>query len=302
MNTDIFTNPIFIVVAILLLIVAIAFLVYYFRNRGKVNTLREEYDKEKDALVEQYEADNAAERQEHEEKLSSVNEKYHEETTLLNNKLSSLRQFTVDKGEYLTDLSLIQLKDRLVADEKIRETDMYILSNVYLPSRNYTNTRKIDHLVLTRTGIYLIDSKYWSGHILHGVNEENFEQLPYVEHFFDLLDIDKAKEQTLIFEKGNEQNVAVNHYNETIEETKISAEKLKNIFKLQYDVVPIIYFNPEDNGNYSIANYSNDPSIKVLVGEEELENFFMKYVFHGRFQYTVKDLDEIAEAIFQLNP
>ncbi|MFB9859655.1 nuclease-related domain-containing protein [Salinicoccus siamensis] len=302
MNTDIFTNPIFIVVAILLLIVAIAFLVYYFRNRGKVKTLQEEYDKEKDALVEKYEADNAAERQEHEEKLSSINEKYHEETTLLNNKLSSLRQFTVDKGEYLTDLSLLQLKDRLVADEKIRETDMYILSNVYLPSRNYTNTRKIDHLVLTRTGIYLIDSKYWSGHILHGVNEENFEQLPYVEHFFDLLDIDKAKEQTLIFEKGNEQNVAVNHYNETIEETKISAEKLKNIFKLQYDVVPIIYFNPEDNGNYSIANYSNDPSIKVLVGEEELENFFMKYVFHGRFQYTVKDLDEIAEAIFQLNP
>ena len=148
----------------------------------------------------------------------------------------------------------------------------------------------------------MIDSKYWSGHILHGVNEENFDQLPYVEHFFDLLDIDKAKEQTLIFEKGNEQNVAVNHYNETIEETKISAEKLKNIFKLQYDVVPIIYFNPKDNGNYSIANYSSDPSIKVLVGEEELENFFMKYVFHGRFQYTVKDLDEIAEAIFQLNP
>ncbi|MCG1009404.1 NERD domain-containing protein [Salinicoccus sp. ID82-1] len=302
MNTEIFTDPIFIALAALLLIIAIAFLVYYLKHRNKVDALQKDYAKEKENLVEKYESDNETQRLEHKKEVSTLNEKYHDETTLLNNKLSSLRQFTVDKGEYLTDLSLIQLKDRLVRNEKIRETDMYILSNVYLPSRNYTNTRKIDHLVLTRTGLYLIDSKYWKGHILHGVSESNFEALPYVESFFDLLDLDKSKEQTLIFEKDDEKNVSVNYYNDTIEETKISAEKLKNIFKLQYDVVPIIYFNPQDNGNYSISNYSTDPSIKVLVGEEELENFFMKYVFHGRFQYTVKDLDEIAEAIFQLNP
>ncbi|GAB3061618.1 NERD domain-containing protein [Salinicoccus sesuvii] len=302
MNTEIFTDPIFIALAALLVIIAIAFLVYYLKHRNKVNTLEKDYEKEKDNLVEKYESDNEAQRLEHKKEVSTLNENYHNETTLLNNKLSSLRQFTVDKGEYLTDLALIQLKERLVRSEKIRETDMYILSNVYLPSRNYTNTRKIDHLVLTRTGIYLIDSKYWKGHILHGVSESNFEALPYIESFFDLLELDKSKEQTLIFEKSDDTNVSVNYYNDTIEETKVSAEKLKNIFKLQYDVVPMIYFNPQDNGNYSISNYSTDPSIKVLVGEEELENFFMKYVFHGRFQYTVKDLDEIAEAIFQLNP
>lgn len=302
MNTEIFTDPIFIALAALLVIIAIAFLVYYLKHRNKVNTLEKDYAKEKENLVEKYESDNETQRLEHKKEVSTLNENYHNETTLLNNKLSSLRQFTVDKGEYLTDLSLIQLKDRLVRSEKIRETDMYILSNVYLPSRNYTNTRKIDHLVLTRTGIYLIDSKYWKGHILHGVSENNFEALPYVESFFDLLELDKSKEQTLIFEKSDDKSVSVNYYNDTIEETKVSAEKLKNIFKLQYDVVPMIYFNPQDNGNYSISNYSTDPSIKVLVGEEELENFFMKYVFHGRFQYTVKDLDEIAEAIFQLNP
>lgn len=302
MNTEIFTNPIFIAIAAVLLIVAVAFLVYFFKNRNKVNALTEEYSKEKQGLIEKYESNQEEERLSHKKEVSTLNEKYHNDTTLLNNKLSSLRQFTVDKGEYLTDLSLIQLKERLVRDEKIRETDMYILSNVYLPSRNYTNTRKIDHLVLTRTGIYMIDSKYWGGHILHGVSEENFEDLPYVESFFDLLNLDKAKEQTLIFEKADNQNVSVNHYNHTIEETKLSAEKLKNILKLQYEVVPMIYFNPIDNGNYSISNYSADPSIKVLVGEEELENFFLKYVFHGRFQYTVKELDEIAEEIFSLNP
>lgn len=297
MNTDIFTDPIFIAVAAVLLIIAIWFLVYYFKHRNEVKTVEQTYSKEKESLVEKYESEHEEERLGHKKEMSTLNEKYHNDTTLLDNKLSSLHQFTVDKGEYLTDLSLIQLKDKLVKDEKIRETDMIILSNIYLPSRNYTNTRKIDHLVLTRTGIYLLDSKYWSGHILHGINENQFEEVPYVESFFDLLGLDKQKEQTLIFEKADSENVSVNHYNSIIDETKVTAEKLKNKFKLQYDIVPIIYFNPKDNGNYSITNYSEDPSIRVIVGQEDLEAFFLKYVFHGRFQYTVKDLDEIANAL-----
>ncbi|MFD2828951.1 nuclease-related domain-containing protein [Corticicoccus populi] len=302
MNTDIFTEPIFIIVAAVLLIILIWFLVYFFKHRKEVNTLQESYDKEKKELVENYESQHEEERLGYKKEISTLNEKYYNDTTLLDNKLSSLQQFTVDKGEYLTDLALIQLKDRLVRDEKIRESDMHILSNVYIPSRNYTNTRKIDHLVLTRTGIYLLDSKYWRGHILHGVNETNFEELPYIESFFDLLNLDKKQEQTLIFDKDTDDKVAVNHYNEVIEETKVSSEKLRNILKLQYEIVPIIYFNPKDNGNYSISNYSDDQGVKVLVGTEELDAFFMKYVFHGRFQYTVKDLDEIADAILSLNP
>lgn len=302
MNTDIFTEPLFILVAAVLLIIGIWFLFYFFRHRGEVNRLQESHDREKGNLVEDYESTREEERLQQKKEVSTLNEKYHNDTTLLNNKLSSLEQFTVDKGEYLTDLALIQLKDKLVKDEKIRESDMLILSNVYIPSRNYTNTRKIDHLVLTRTGIYLIDSKYWRGHILHGVNETNFEELPYVESFFELLNLNKTDEQTLIFEKSDDKNVSVNHYNQVIDETKTSAEKLRNIMKLEYDVVPMIYFNPKDGGNHSIANYSDDPSVKVLVGAEQLEAFFLKYVFHGRFQYTVKDLDEIAEAILNLNP
>lgn len=302
MNTDIFTEPIFIVVAAVLLIILIWFLVYFIKHRSEVKKVEASYDKEKKEIVDDYETKQEEERLNYKKEISTLNEKYQNDTTLLNNKLSSLQQFTVDKGEYLTDLALIQLKDRLVRDEKIREADMHILSNVYIPSRNYTNTRKIDHLVLTRTGIYLIDSKYWKGHILHGVDEANFEELPYVESFFDLLELDKRKEQTLIFEKEADDKVTVNDYNQVIEETKVSSEKLRNILKLQYEIVPIIYFNPQDNGNYSIANYSDDQSIKVLVGTEELDAFFMKYVFHGRFQYTVKDLDEIAEAVLSLNP
>lgn len=302
MNTEIFTDPVFITVAALLVVLAIVFLVYYLKHRNDINRVQNSYEEQKKSLVDKYESEREEEHLNHKKEVSTLNERYHNDTTLLSNKLSSLQQFTEDKGEYLTDLALLQLKDKLVREEKIRSSDMLILSNVFLPSRNYTNTRKIDHLVLTRTGLYLIDSKYWSGHILHGVNENNFDELPYVESFFELLDLDKRQEQTLIFDKADEQNVSVNHYNQVIDETKLSAEKLRNILKLQYEVVPMIYFNPIDGGNYSIANYSDDETLKVLVGKEELEEFFLKYIFHGRFQYTVKELSEIEEAILTLNP
>lgn len=302
MNTDILLDPVFIAVSALLVIILIVFLIYYFRSRNTVNKITEEYEQEKNTLKEEFEAIQEEERLEHKKEVSGLNERYNKDTERLNKRLNSVSQFTSNKGEYLTDLALIDIKNKLVKDEKIRDMDMHILSNIYLPSRNYTNTRKVDHLVLTRTGIYLLESRFWKGHIIHGVNEQNFEQLPYVENFFELLNLDKKTEQTFIFEKKDDMNVVVNHFNHMIEETKLTAEKLKNVLKLQFDVVPVIFFNPEDNGNYSIANYSNDPSVKVLIGNEELDEYFNKYVFHGRFQYTVKDLTDIVEQLEALNP
>ena len=302
MNTDILLDPVFIAVSALLVIILIVFLIYYFRSRNTVNKITEEYEQEKNTLKEDFEAIQEEERLEHKKEVSGLNERYNKDTERLNKRLNSVSQFTSNKGEYLTDLALIDIKNKLVKDEKIRDMDMHILSNIYLPSRNYTNTRKVDHLVLTRTGIYLLESRFWKGHIIHGVNEQNFEQLPYVENFFELLNLDKKTEQTFIFEKKDDMNVVVNHFNHMIEETKLTAEKLKNVLKLQFDVVPVIFFNPEDNGNYSIANYSNDPSVKVLIGNEELDEYFNKYVFHGRFQYTVKDLTDIVEQLEALNP
>lgn len=302
MNTDILLDPVFIAVSALLVIILIVFLIYYFRSRNTVNKITEEYEQEKNTLKEEFETIQEEERLEHKKEVSGLNERYNKDTERLNKRLNSVSQFTSNKGEYLTDLALIDIKNKLVKDEKIRDMDMHILSNIYLPSRNYTNTRKVDHLVLTRTGIYLLESRFWKGHIIHGVNEQNFEQLPYVENFFELLNLDKKTEQTFIFEKKDDMNVVVNHFNHMIEETKLTAEKLKNVLKLQFDVVPVIFFNPEDNGNYSIANYSNDPSVKVLIGNEELDEYFNKYVFHGRFQYTVKDLTDIVEQLEALNP
>ncbi|MFC1451062.1 hypothetical protein ABXK36_35215, partial [Bacillus cereus] len=48
-----------------------------------------------------------------------------------------------------------------------------------------------------------------------------------------------------------------------------------------------------------VSNLSSN--VKVLVGPEQLEEFFNKFVFHGRIQYNVDDLQDIMDKIESFN-
>lgn len=217
--------------------------------------------------------------------------------------IESLKLLSQDGGEYLTDLSLIHLKERLVRNERIRPEDMHVLANIYLPGRDLKRTEKLAHLVLTRTGIYLLDSHYWKGHIYHGVDQTQFSVDPMFEHVFSLLDLDPYIEHTLAMERSNEDHrIYFKTLDNNIEDLKRRAELLEETLKLSYPVTPIAYFNKEGHDSGSMNNYSRDKKVKVIVGEEDLEQFFEKYVFHGRFQYSVDELSHIIDEIDHLNP
>lgn len=216
--------------------------------------------------------------------------------------IESLKMFSRDKGEYLTDLTLIQLKEQLVKEERIRPEDMHILANIYIPGKRVKSTDKLDHIVLTRTGIYLIDSNYWTGHIYHGISQMQFDGEPLFESVFKILDLDPAIEQTIVLDKAENGNAEFRTYNHSIDELKLKAERLQKVFELPYPVTPIAYYNAEGVGSEHITNYSRDNSVKVIVGVQELQHFFEKFVFHGRFQYKVEELENIMDQIEHLNP
>jgi hypothetical protein len=44
----------------------------------------------------------------------------------------------------------------------IRPEDMHIMANIFLPKDGFNNIERISHLVLTRTGLYIIDSQLLS--------------------------------------------------------------------------------------------------------------------------------------------
>ncbi|HCX1587471.1 hypothetical protein QUE30_16120, partial [Staphylococcus aureus] len=50
-----------------------------------------------------------------------------------------------------------------------------------------------------------------------------------------------------------------------------------------------------------ISNYNQNSAVKVLVGAEQLDEFFNKFVFHGRIQYNVEDLQQMMDKIESFN-
>ena len=149
----------------------------------------------------------------------------------------------------------------------------------------------------------MLESHYWKGHIYHGVEQADFSVEPMFQHVFSLLELDPYVEQTLAMERDEDKGaVYFKSLKGDIESLKERAKSFEETFDLQYPVTPIFYFNKEGHDSGTINNYSRDKQVKVLVGEDELESFFEKYVFHGRFQYTVEELQKLRDAIEHLNP
>lgn len=288
-------------------VLALVFFILWLMANSKRNKerllLEEQGIEEKEELKRRMNEKAAKEKEMQQHAFDEEKAQMNEEARRQSMKIESLKLLSRDGGEYLTDFSLIQLKERLVRNERIRPEDMHVLANIYLPGRDLKRTEKLAHLVLTRTGIYLLDSHYWKGHIYHGVDQTQFSVDPMFEHVFSLLDLDPYIEHSLAMERSSEdRRIYFRTLDNNIEDLKRRAELLQETLNLSYPVTAITYFNKEGHDSGSMNNYSRDKKVKVIVGEEELEQFFEKYVFHGRFQYSVDELNHIIDEIDHLNP
>lgn len=61
---------------------------------------------------------------------------------------------------------------------------MVIMGNVFVPyeENGETKTRQIDHLVILPSDIYIIETKYWRGTVIHGINRKMRNQLQMIFH------------------------------------------------------------------------------------------------------------------------
>ncbi|MFJ5965374.1 nuclease-related domain-containing protein, partial [Bacillus sp. NPDC093026] len=82
-------------------------------------------------------------------------------------------------SEVITHTILTELKDKLISDGKINENEMVIMGNVFVPydDNGETKTRQIDHLVILPSDIYIIETKYWRGTVIHGINHKNAKSI-----------------------------------------------------------------------------------------------------------------------------
>ncbi|GGB02395.1 NERD domain-containing protein [Macrococcus hajekii] len=292
-----------IALGVLALLFLILWLLSASKRKREQEALRLQHERERESLAVSLEEQAEQKRQEQAEQFSRERHALNDELSKQSTKIDSLKLLSKDGGEYLTDFTLIQLKERLVRNERIRPEDMHVLANIFLPGRDLKRTERLSHLVMTRTGVYLLDSHYWKGHIYHGVDQSQFSVDPMFEHVFNLLDLDKYIEQSIAMERDEERDIVYfKSLKHNIEDLKRRAELLQETLNLKYPVTPIMYFNKEGHDAGTMDNYSRDKNVKVIVGEEELETFFEKYVFHGRFQYSIEELAGMLDDIEHLNP
>ena len=104
-------------------------------------------------------------------------------------------------------MRLIGIRERLVNEKRIRPEDMHIMANIFLPSNEFNNIERISHLVLTRTGLYIIDSQLLKGHVYNGISGAQFKELPTMSQVFQTLDLDESTPQTLVLDQMKINNL-----------------------------------------------------------------------------------------------
>ncbi|MDW4068514.1 nuclease-related domain-containing protein [Staphylococcus saprophyticus] len=291
------------IVAIVVSVICLILFIVALKSKKKAQEKVEaQYKSREQQLSDEHEEELEKERIENKKTVTKQKEEY---TAVVNSKdreIDALKLFSKNQSEYVTDMRLIGIRERLVNEKRIRPEDMHIMANIFLPRNEFGDVQRISHLVLTRTGLYIIDSQLLKGHVYNGVSAAQFKEQPMMEQVFNTLDLDGQVPQTLVLDQ-NEDKDALSFVNYTthLDEIERLAGDIQTELNLKFTPTTILYFNPKNDGDVTITNYAQSSNSKVLVGPEQLDEFFNKFVFHGRIQYNVEDLQRVMDEIESFN-
>ena len=288
-----------------IVVAAICFVLFLIalgsKKKAKRN-LESQYETKAKNLSESYEETLEKERVESKKTITKQKEDYESTLNVKNREIDALKLFSKNQSEYVTDMRLIGIRERLVKEKRIRPEDMHIMANIFMPTNHFSDVQHISHLVLTRTGLYIIDSQLLKGHVYHGISGQQFDKFPMMQQVFETLDLDAKVSQTLVLDQNEDQkSLSFINYSEHLAEIEKLATDLQRKLDLKYTPMAMVYFNPKAEKGVTISNFTPSQNVKVLVGPEQLDEYFNKYVFHGRFQYKVEDLQDIMEKIEAFN-
>ncbi|MFP7476346.1 hypothetical protein [Staphylococcus hominis] len=289
-----------------IIIAIICFILFLVALKSKNNMkykANEEYNLKEQQLKSSHEEALEKERIENKKQVTKQKEEFEATVNGKEREIDALKLFSKNKSEYVTDMRLIGIRDRLVKEKRIRREDMHIMANIFLPSNEFNNIQRISHLVLTRTGLYIIDSQLLKGHVYNGISGAQFQELPMLKQVFDTLDLNTQAPQTLVLDQheDNHSKLSFINYSDQLSAIEKLATDLQTELGLKYTPTSILYFNPKHDKDVTISNYAQSSSVKVLVGPEQLDEFFNKFVFHGRIQYNVDELQNIMDKIESFN-
>ncbi|APC46480.1 nuclease-related domain protein [Aeribacillus phage AP45] len=298
---------------IILLIFALLLLGMYFYFRGRIQyyeKLMENFKSETAATILEHNNQISVLKAEHDAKVTQIENRHKDEIKKLNDYIENIRKLSRNFGEINTHNTLEDIKNNLAKQEKINPDDMIILPNVFIPFKtkdNVTQSRQIDHLVLMSSGIYIIETKYWRGKVLHGLSKRNAQNFSFI---IDLINPSSSVDEvhTLVFlpwDNGENGELKIVSYENPENQVKQTAVKLKEFLENHFGrvgyVTPIIYFGYNSNEKNGVVDYSNDKYTQRFTSSQELLNFFERQAEIKEKTFSLDDLRRIKEIINKAN-
>ncbi|MGE7022010.1 nuclease-related domain-containing protein [Solibacillus cecembensis] len=232
--------------------------------------------------------------------------------------IKNFEKYSRNRGEIITHKILVDLKSELVKNQEIQPEDMIIMGNVFIPfitKDKELMTRQIDHLILCQSGIYVIETKFWKGKILHGISKKNAGDMSIVFNNI-FYDNPEDKEETIIFEplKKNDDNIRefkVVSYDNPVKQVRGTAGKLNEYINLKLNinkgVSSIVYFGyPIDTKNF-VENYSSKTSkydkyaALICINSKDLRTNVINLVSGNEKKFNMDELKKIEVLLNEFN-
>ncbi|MFC3885914.1 nuclease-related domain-containing protein [Bacillus songklensis] len=273
------------------------------------------------ATIEDFQGKQALLEQQYEEERFQLQQQHYLETERLNGSIDQLNQYIYELqsysrniGEVKTHQTLHDFKERLMREGKIEESNMLIIPNSFIPfhSEYGLKTRKIDHLVLLPTGIYVVQTKYWKGKVIHGLNTENAGDFSFLLDLINEKSYVKSKEQSFVFVSSHSVDehdeftpvIQVKAQGELTKQIKYTSRILCDFLSKKMGVkadfiTPVMYFGYQngDQKTHGLIDLSDDESVIRLTNEKELCAFFeaelqKPTIYHAADLLEIKSLIE----------
>jgi hypothetical protein len=281
-----------------LLAASVAWLVYIVKmEKAKQKELRNSHYQELAAMKELQKASMETAAAKFDEQAILLSESYKREIEKLMIENEDIRKNYRNRGEIITHQILENFKSELIRKGSISPDEMMIMPNIFIPEEN-GSIRQIDHLVLLSTGIYLIETKHWKGHIVMGVTRRGSRKFSFLA---DLMD--SEEEDTLIFDKTESGVLTVKTYENPIRQVQKTAVILSNYLKrqdIETWINTLVFFNYDEK---EVHDWPDNSIVKQFTNKEQLQQFFINELtsrerIYGAFQLkNIKYLIESANYI-----
>lgn len=279
-----------------LLAVSVAWLAYIVKKeKVKQKEMRNDHYQELAAIKELQKASMETAAATFDEKVTLLSESYKREIEKLMIENEDIRKNYRNQGEIITHQILENFKSDLIRKRIISPDEMIIMPNIFIPEVN-GNIRQIDHIVLYPTGIYVIETNNWKGHIVMGMTRKGSPKFSFLA---DLLD--SEKEETLIFDKAESGALTLKTYENPINQVQQTAVILSNYLKSQ-DIETwiniLVFFNHDEK---ELHDWSDNSIVKRFTNKEELQQFFINELTSQKRIYGAFQLNNIKHLIESAN-